>query len=138
MKATYIDFISANSNCSNYADNKDAQRIFDFLNKDENIIKMVEFADQGKPALAGCVFELEAFFDAMNSKEIDFNDGFTRTVIGRMIKTILEPFGYLVTKQKDFTKNRKGKYFTSASCYDLTGPASMHIVKRVEELKKDI
>ena len=137
MKAAYIDFISANPNCSNYADNKDAQRIFDFLNKDENIIKMVEFADQGKPALAGCVFELENYFDTMNSKEIDFNDGFTRTVIGRMIKTILEPFGYLVTKQKDFTKSRKGKYFTSASCYALTGPASMHIVKRVEELKKD-
>ena len=39
---------------------------------------------------------------------------------------------------KDFTKNRKGKYFTSASCYALAGPASMHIVKRVEELKKDI
>ena len=135
MKATYIDFISANPNCSNYADNKDAQRIFDFLNKDENIIKMVEFADQGKPALAGCVVELENYFDAMNSKEIDFNDGFTRTVIGRMIKTILEPFGYLVTKQKDFTKNRKGKYFTSASCYSLTGPASMQIVKRVEEIK---
>ena len=136
MKANYTDFISANPNCSNYADNKDAQKIFDFLNQDDIIIKMVEFADQGKPALAGCVLELEKFFDAMNSAKIDFNDGFTRTVVGRMIKTILEPFGYLVTKQKDFTKNRKGKYFTSASCYDLKGPASMHIVKRVEELKE--
>ena len=135
MKATYIDFISANPNCSNFEDNKDAQKVFDFLNQDENIIKMVEFADQGKPALAGCVFELEAFFDSMNSTILDFNDGFTRTVIGRMIKAILEPFGYLVTKQKDFTKNRKGKYFTSASCYSLTGPASMQIVKRVEEIK---
>ena len=135
MKATYIDFISANPNCSNFEDNKDAQKVFDFLNQDENIIKMIEFADQGKPALAGCVFELEAFFDAMNSTILDFNDGFTRTVIGRMIKAILEPFGYLVTKQKDFTKNRKGKYFTSASCYSLTGPASMQIVKRVEEIK---
>ena len=135
MKATYIDFISANPNCSNFEDNKDAQKVFDFLNQDENIIKMIEFADQGKPALAGCVFELEAFFDSMNSTILDFNDGFTRTVIGRMIKAILEPFGYLVTKQKDFTKNRKGKYFTSASCYSLTGPASMQIVKRVEEIK---
>jgi hypothetical protein len=71
----------------------------------------------------------------MNSKEIDFNDGFTRTVVGRMVKTILEPFGYLVTKQKDFTKNRKGDYFTSASCYSLTGPASMKIIKIVAEIK---
>lgn len=136
MKATYNDFVSANPNCSNFEFNKDAQKVFDFLNQDENIIMMIEYADQGKPALAGCVFELEDFFDAMNSKEIDFRDSFTRTVIGRMVKAILEPFGYLVTKQKDFTKNRKGKYFTSASCYALMGPASMCVVKRVEEIKK--
>ena len=37
MKATYIDFISANPNCSNYADNKDAQRIFDFLKQNMRI-----------------------------------------------------------------------------------------------------
>ncbi len=138
MKATYNDFILANPNCSNYELNKDAQRIFDFLNTDTNIIKMIESAEQGKPALAGCIFELELFFDNMNSTEIDFNDGFTRTVVGRMVKSILEPFGYHVTKQKDFTKNKKGKYFTSASCYALTGFASMHIVKKVEEIKENI
>lgn len=138
MKTSYKDFILANPNCSNYEFNEDAQRIFDFLNSDENIIKMIEFAEQGKPALAGCIIELEAFFDNMNSTQIDFNDSFTRTVVGRMIKSILEPFGYCVTKKKDFTKNRKGKYFTSASCYALTGSASMHVVKKVEEIKKNI
>ena len=135
MKATYNDFIFSNPNCSGFAAKKDAQSVFDFLNRDENIIKMIEYADQGKPALAGCVFELEAFYEAMNSHEIDFKDGFTRTVVGRMVKNILEPFGYLVTKQKDFTKSRKGKYFTSASCYALEGTASMRIVKRVEAIQ---
>ena len=138
MKATYADFLASNLNCSNYATNVDARKIFDFLNEDKNIIKMIEYADQGKPALAGCVFELEEYFDKMLNPSIDFNDGFTRTVIGRMAKTIIEPFGYRVTKQKDFTKNKKGKYFTSASCYSLTGPASMQIVKIVAEIKKDL
>lgn len=137
MKATYADFIAENPNCSNYEYNPDAKKVFDFLNQDSMIIKMAEFADQEKPALAGCVFELEQFFDSMNNPSVDFNDGFTRTVVGRMVKTILTPFGYCVTKQKDFTKNRKGKYFTSASCYSLNGFASMHIVKRVEAIKKD-
>lgn len=137
MKATFDDFMTANPNCSGFDGNADARKIFDFLNRDENIIAMADSADQGKPALAGCVLELEAFYDAMNSSLIDFSDGFTRTAIGRMIKTILEPFGYTVTKQKDFTKNKKGKYFTSASCYALTAPASMRIVKRVEEIRKD-
>ncbi len=135
MKAVYEDFIAANLNCSNYDTNADARKIFDFLNQDENIIKMVEFAEQGKPALAGCIFELEDYFDQMQNPTIDFSDGFTRTVVGRMVKTILEPFGYCVTKQKDFTKNKKGKYFTSASCYAMTGPATMQIVKAVAEIK---
>lgn len=136
MKAIYDDFIAANPNCSGYQDNADAQKIFDFLNQDDIIIKMIESAEQGRPALAGCVIELEAYYKTLNSTTIDFTDGFTRTVIGRMIKTIIEPFGYRVTKQKDFTKNKKGEFFTSASCYALTGPATMHIVKRVEPIAK--
>lgn len=135
MKAIYDDFIAANLNCSGYQNNADAKKIFDFLNQDDNIIKMIESADQGKPALAGCVIELEAYYKTLNCTTIDFADGFTRTVVGRMVKTIIEPFGYRVTKQKDFTKNKKGEFFTSASCYSLTGPATMHIVKRVEPIK---
>ena len=134
MKATFNDFIVDNPNCSGFGTKTDAQKIFDFLSQDENIIKMVEYAEQGKPALAGCVHELEAYYDMLNSSEIDFNDNFTRTVVGRMVKSILEPFGYRVTKQKDFTKNRKGQYFVSASCYALKEKATMRIVKRVEEI----
>lgn len=135
MKAIYNDFISANPNCSGFQDNTDAKKIFDFLNQDDIIIKMIESADQGRPALAGCVIELEAYYKTLNSTTIDFTDGFTRTVVGRMIKSIIEPFGYCVTKQKDFTKSRKCEFFTSASCYALTGPATMRIVKRVEPIK---
>ena len=132
MKATYAEFLMENPNCSRFTQNPDAKRVFDFLNQDKIIIQMAEYADQDKPALAGCVFELEEFFDSMQNPTVDFNDGFTRTAVGRMVKVILAPFGYTVTKQKDFTKNRKGKYFTSASCYALTEKATMHIVKRVE------
>ena len=89
MKAIYDDFIAANPNCSGYQDNNDAKKIFDFLNQDDTIIKMIESAEQGRPALAGCVVELEEYYKTLNSATIDFTDGFTRTVIGRMIKTII-------------------------------------------------
>lgn len=135
MKATYSDFIADNKNCSNFEFNPDADKIFDFLNQDEIIIKMAEYADQNKPALAGCVLELERFYDDIENPTIDFNDSFTRTVVGRMIKSILKPFGYSVEKQKDFPKNRKGKYFASASCYKLNEDnATMRIVKKIEEI----
>lgn len=136
MKATYSDFIADNKNCSNFEFNADANRIFDFLNQDEMIIKMAEYADQSKPALAGCILELEQFYDELENPTIDFNDGFTRTVVGRMVKNILKPFGYTVDKKKDFPKNRKGKYFVSASCYKLNiNDATMRIVKRIESVK---
>ncbi len=136
MKADFQNFIEEHPICSKYQDNADAKAIFDFLNQDECIIKMIESADQDKPALAGCAADLEAFYDSRSDWTMDFkDDGFTRKTVGRMIKTILKPFGYRVTKQKDFTKDKKGKYFTSASCYALTGEASMHIVKRVEAIR---
>ena len=40
--------------------------------------------------------------------------------MGRMVKAILEPFGYRVTTQKDLPKQWKGRYFSSASCYALS------------------
>jgi len=132
MKTTFNDFLSNNPNCSKFNSNSDAQAIFDFLSKDENIIKMIEASDMGKPALSGCVTDLEAFYDNLNNPIIDFNDDFTRTAIGRMIRIILEPFGYRVSKKKDISRATKCKYFKAASCYELCAPAKLKIVKRIE------
>ena len=137
MKATFTQFLEENKNCSGLDSNPDARAIFDFLNLDENIIKMVDYSDQGKPALAACVLELEAMYDAIPQPTLDLNDAFTRTAVGRMVKCILKPFGYRVVKQKDFPKQRKGKYFVSASCYEMdeTDPQiSLRIAKRIEEI----
>ena len=88
MKATYSGFITDNKNCSGFEFNTDANRIFDFLNQDEIIIKMAEYADQGKPALAGCVLELEQFYEKMDNPTIDFSDGFTRSHDQEHLKAI--------------------------------------------------
>jgi hypothetical protein len=133
MKATFADFLKENPNCSKFAGNPDAIAAFDFLSQDDSIIKMIDFSEAEKPALAGCVHEIEFWFDSLPSSAIDFNDDFTRTAVGRMVKTILKPFGYEVTTQKDLTKGFKGKYFTSASCYQFNknAPATMKIARAV-------
>ena len=131
MKATYNDFLVSNPNCSKFASNKDAVAIFDFLNQDDNIIKMIDYSEMEKPALAACVLDLETFVEQLTNPAIDLSDGFTRTVIGRMIKSILEPFGYRPTVQKSFSKTCNVRYFSSASCYSLTGSATMKIAKFV-------
>ena len=136
MKATYEDFKNeiGNANCSGYFANEDMEELFNFLSEDEHIISMIEMAEMNKPALAGCAKDVEQWFLTKNNPKIDLEDGFTRTVIGRLVKTILKPFGYEVTKQKNMPKNLKCEFFASASCYKKTGNATMRIVKRIEEI----
>lgn len=133
MKAVYQDFLTANQNCSKFARNKGAIAVFDFLNQDQRIIRMIDCCEMGKPALAACVSELEDFVDGMPGADIDLTDGFTRTAVGRMIKAILAPFGYRPTVQRSFPKTCRARYFSSASCYRLTAPASMKVAKFVTE-----
>lgn len=134
MKAKFNDFLTENPNCSKFDGNPDAITIFDLLSKNENIIAMIDASEAGKPALSACVDKTEAYFDSLTSPTLDLNDGFTRTVIGRMVKTILNPFGYEVTVQKDLPKASRGKYFTSASCYAKTGSATMNVIRTIAEI----
>lgn len=133
MKATFSDFLAENPNCSKYDGNPDAIAIFDLLSKEDNIIGMIDASEAGKPALSACVDEIEAFFDNQQNPTVDLKDGFTRTAVGRMVKSILAPFGYEVTVQKDLPKAYKGKYFTSASCYAKTGTATMKVTRTITE-----
>lgn len=135
MKATFNDFLKEHPVCSKYSNNADALRIFDLLSQDQNIISMVDASEAGKPALSACVNVVEDFFDNKKDPTIDLKDDFTRTVIGRMVKTILDPFGYEPTVQKDFSKAIGAKYFKSASCYKKTGNPSMCVVRTIEEAK---
>lgn len=134
MKATYKDFLTTNPTCSKFSTNPDAIAIFDFLNQDDIIIRMIDYCDMEKPALSACVLDLETFVAKLPKCTISLSDSFTRTVIGRMVKSILAPFGYRPTSQKAFSKTCVSKYFSSASCYNLDGPATLKVVKRIEKV----
>ena len=104
MKAVYGDFINANPNCSRFDTNPDAMAVFDFLNQDANIIKMIDLCEMGKPALAGCISEVEADDDSMEAAAVDVAAGVNRNAIGKMVRTIQEPVGYVATAQETFPK----------------------------------
>ena len=113
------------------------QELFDKLNADENIIKMIEFSDRDKPALAACAVEIEKWYDSKVNCGVDLKLSFPKTAVGNLVKSILKPFGYKVIKQKDLPKDNRGKYFKSASCYkyDENAIRTMQIVKTVVEIK---
>lgn len=125
MKATFEDFLKENQNCRGLGKSINAKKIFDLLSKDENIIKMIEITELGYPALAPCIKLVEKY---SNNIDMNFNDSFPKTAVGKMVKTILKPFGYESTNQKEISQIYRGKYFKSASCYKRLGKARLEVI----------
>lgn len=141
MLATYSDFIAQNPNCRKFENDDDMQNVFSFLSQDFIIVQMIDASEAGKPALAPVAVNVEHFFiDPNKPHNNSLDDNFTKQAVGLMVKTILEPFGYTVWKQKDLPKSTNATKFQSASTYrfNITAPRTMKIVRRIEAINDSI
>ena len=137
--AVYDDFIKQNPNCKKFENDEVMQNIFYFLSQDFVLTQLIDMSEVGKPALAPVVENVEHFFmDITKTYTHTLDDNFTKQAVGLMVKTILEPFGYVVWKQKDLPKSSRAAKFQSASVYrrDLIKTATMRMVKRIEEVQR--
>jgi len=136
MKATFDDFIRQSPNCKKFEGNADAMLIFEFLSRDLGIILMIEASDAEKPALTPWAKHIEHLLLDIKNPSISLDDAFTRQAVGLMVKTILEPFGYGVWKQKDLPKGAESTKFQSASVYRRTPglKVTMRVAKYIEEV----
>lgn len=134
MKSTYIDFITENPIYTKFESDPTAQGVFELLSQDESILSMIDAAERGRPALTPCAAAVEAYGDSVPNAFFNVQSGFERTAVGCMVKTILAPFGYRPTENKRLPTGTPCKYFKSAHCYAKTGPASMRVVKIIEEI----
>lgn len=135
MKKTFNDFLLETPICGSLRDNEDAIAIFNILSKDENIIGMVEMSDMCKPALAACVSEVEQYYDSKESPTFDLKENFSKQSVGRMVKSIIAPFGYEPVTQCVMPRSLSVKYFTSATSYRKTGTPTMKIGKKIVEIE---
>ena len=137
-RANFDDFIRQSPNCKKFEEDEDMQNIFAFLSQDFIIIQMIDMCAVGKPALAPVAVNVEHFFSDTGKEHINsLDDNFTKQAVGLMIKTILDPFGYSVWKQKDLPKSVGATKFQSASVYrrDMTKTATMRVAKRIEDVQ---
>lgn len=134
MKCSFQDFLNQNPNCGKFDGKAEAILIFEYLSRDDSIIRMIEACDHGKPALMPVAREIEELLAAVTEPAISFEDHFTKQAVGLMIKCILKPFGYVVGEQKMLPRGCGAKQFKSASCYsfDPAAGATMRVVKRIE------
>ena len=134
MKATFEDFLLNYPMCKQYEGNIDAIALFDFLSNDDNIFKMLDFSENRKPALLGCVREFEAFYDTLTNPSFDLSENFAKRAIGRMVATIIAPFGYAPENQVIFSKAYKGKYIKSATRYEKKHAPTLRVVRVIERI----
>jgi len=134
MKASFEEYLEENPNCKKFTDNTGAIAVFSFLSDDSNITKMVASSEGGRPALLGCLRELEDFYDGLNERSFSFEDKFVRNSVGRMVATIMAPFGYIPVGQVNFSQTNKGRYFSSANRYEKKGVAHLQVIRKVERV----
>ena len=137
MKTTYNDFITQNPTWKDFDGNTDAEIVFRILSQDFIITQLIDMSGVGKPALAPVAENVGHFFMDTNKEHINsLDDNFTKQAVGLMVKTILDPFGYAVWKQKDLPKSANAVKFQSASVYrrDITKKATMRVTKHIEEV----
>jgi hypothetical protein len=138
MLATFEDFIAKNPNCKKFENDDDMQNIFYFLSQSFVLIQLIDASEAGKPALSPIAENVEHFFiDPNKEHQNTLDDNFTKQAVGLMAKTILEPFGYVVWKQKDLPKSSRATKFQSASVYRFShfAPRTMKVEKRIVEIE---
>ncbi len=135
MKAKFEDFINDAQNYKKYDGDPTAIHIFEkILSKDENIISMIDTSESNKPALSACINEVENYFLTQSNPFFDLNDSFAKQGLGRMVRVILEPFGYEPKSQKDMPKACNSQFVKSAMSYELTGKATMKVIRAIVEI----
>jgi hypothetical protein len=116
MLNTFQDFINHNPRYKQLEYDNYFKSIYGFLSERINIVNMVEASKWQKPALSGCVVQLETKFPDLLKQP--YNDYFIKQSVGAMIKVILAPFGYIPLVPKRLS-NVKSEFFTSAHTYHL-------------------
>lgn len=112
---TFEQFLEKYPRYKNIADNPSGRRIYAFLSLPETILNMITANNMGKPALAGSIEVLERDYAFLPSFDFTIS-GTVKQAIGAMVATIIEPFGYLPSRQKRLGAST---YFSSAQFYNF-------------------
>lgn len=139
MKTTFKEFIDKNHSYNSLKGNLVAKHLFEeILSRDENIIAMIDSNEAGKPAICGCLHEVEYYCETHITQDFHLGLNFAKQAVGRMVASIIEPFGYESYSQKRIPNEFKSKFIRSAMTYnkvvDPLKPAKLKVVRKIVEV----
>jgi len=124
MKATFDDFITKNPTWKDFADNTDAEIVFSILSRPASIHSMISAIAAEKPALTPCVIAIEGVLENLPNTTMLLGRERNRQAVGLMVKTVLEPYGYVPVREanggaktKPLPDESHARYFKEAALY---------------------
>lgn len=92
------------------------QELHNWLWKPETIAKMIDAIKFERPAIEGVVTDIEMDFWG---DDLYYDDDFLKKAVGTLIKYVLGHFGYVSSRQKNISKGKEAKWFTSGMHYEF-------------------
>ena len=118
--------------------NKDTERAMDFLAHPQNVEKMIQATEDGKPALSAVVAELEDIFGDCEgfplNHDAEDKNAKNRRNVGWMVRYIMREYGYEPIENSGKTRigSKSGsKYFQNAALYKQNGSPARRTFTRV-------
>jgi hypothetical protein len=132
----FEDFLNGNPTYSGLRGNAMAETAFEELSRIPSIYKMTAASNAGEPAISACIGDIERLLGQQS--QFDLNSNFNKQALGRMVKTILEPFGYSRVSRKRIRKGLSN-FVTSAAVYsqDNQCPARLDLVVELSVRKRE-
>lgn len=105
------------------------KEILIFLLAYKTIVRMISYTINGLPALTGIVRELERDYGGL--PDFDLTNRRNRQTVGRMIKWVMEKYGYSVVKGQYTARNRLrdfagARLFTVSAIYEQNDAIAQH------------
>ena len=95
--------------------NSDGEKVCNYLNDPRQVGALIHTAETGRPALEGCVQELERVHG--NLPGCDFANETVRQSIGKIVAAILKEYGYKSGAEEPI--KIETQWFKNASLYDF-------------------
>lgn len=114
MNTDFINFCNSQNETKNLTSNTDAEKVYVFLSQKKQVGAMLNETGKGRPALGGVVKELEQKYG--NLSGFPFNNT-NKKITGKMIRHILEPYGYEPVEEKALSSGTGAAVFKNAHTY---------------------
>ena len=117
-------------------ENQDAQSLFNYLSLPKTVANIIVFTDLGLPALSGIASTLEKNFGT--SEEFPLSNDTNRQIVGKMIRFILEFYGYspisnASSSDKQLRDFSNATLFKSSAIYEKSHAPKLELVLNSKE-----